>query len=52
MGDGLFSHGYVAGDALGAVLSVRRGDGDATMLDAILELDVWGKERVEGGRRG
>ena len=25
---------------------------DAAMLDAVLELDVWGKERVEGGRRG
>ena len=30
----------------GAVMS------DAAMLDAVLELDVWGKERVEGGRRG
>ena len=25
---------------------------DAALLDAVLELDVWGKERVEGGRRG
>ena len=54
MGDGLFSHGYVAGDAptwrsavvFGVVMS------DAAMLDDVLELDVWGKERVEGGRRG
>ena len=30
----------------GAVMS------DAAMLDAVLELDVWGKERVGGGRRG
>jgi hypothetical protein len=30
----------------GAVLS------DAAMLDAVLELDVWGKERLEGWRRG
>ena len=30
----------------GAVMS------DAAMLDAVLELDVWGKERVESGRRG
>ena len=29
----------------GAVMS------DAAMLDAVLELDVWDKERVEGGRR-
>ena len=29
----------------GAVMS------DAAMLDAVLELDVWGKERVEGGHR-
>ena len=53
MGDGLFSHGYVTGDVhvaqcvvFGAVMS------DAAMLDAVLELDVWGEERVEGGRRG
>ena len=53
VGDGLFSHGYIASDARGAVRSVRRGDvSDAAMLDAVLELDVWGKERVEGGRRG
>ena len=36
---------YVAGVAqcvvFGAVMS------DAAMLDAVLELDVWGKERVE-----
>ena len=25
---------------------------DAAKLDAVLELDVWGKERVEGGSRG
>ena len=37
---------------VGSVRSVRRGDVDAAMLDAVLELDVWGKERVEGGRRG
>ena len=30
----------------GAVMS------GAAMLDAVLELDVWGKERVESGRRG
>ena len=32
----------------GAVMS------EAAMLDAVhvLELDVWGKEKVEGGRRG
>ena len=30
----------------GAVMS------DTAMLDAVLELDVWGKERVEGGRWG
>ena len=30
----------------GAVMS------DAVMLDAVLELDVWGKERVEGGLWG
>jgi hypothetical protein len=30
----------------GAVMS------DAAMLDAVLELDLWGKERVEGGRWG
>ena len=53
MGDGLFSHGYVAGDARGAVHSVFGAVmSDAAMLDAVLELDVWGKERVEGGRRG
>ena len=53
MGDGLFSHGYAARVThvaqcvvFGAVMS------DAAMLDAVLELDVWGKERVEGGRRG
>ena len=46
------SHGYVAGDARGAVRSVRRAVmSDAAMLDAVLELDVWDKERVEGGRR-
>ena len=55
MGDGLLSHGYVAGDGVthmaqcvvfGAVMS------DAAMPDAVLDLDVWGKEKVKGGRRG
>ena len=35
-----------AGVVFGAVMS------DAAMLDPVLELDVWGKERVEGERRG
>ena len=34
------------------VVCVRPAVMSATMLDAVLELDVWGKERVEGGRRG
>ena len=44
---------HVAGDGtwrkcvvFGEVMS------DVAMLDAVLELDVWGKERVEGGHRG
>ena len=52
MGDGLFSHGYVAGDARGAVVVFGAVMSDAAMLDAVLELDVWGEERIEGGRRG
>ena len=57
MGDGLLSHGYVAGDACGAVRSslvVVFGAvmSDAAMLDAVLKMDVWGQERDEGERRG
>ena len=54
MGDGLFSHSYATSRVthvaqcvvFGAVMS------DAAMIDAVLKLGVWGKERVEGGRRG
>jgi hypothetical protein len=50
----LFTHCYVAGDARGAVRTVVFGAvmADAAMLDAVLELDVLGKEWVESGRRG
>ena len=43
----MFTHGYIAGDACGAYVAQCVVFGavmaDAAMLDAVLELDVWGK---------
>ena len=41
----------VSGDACGAVCGLRGSVmADAAMLDAVLEMDVWGRERGADGR--
>ena len=51
MGGRLLAYGFVSGDACGAVCGLRGAVmADAAMLDAVLEMDVWGRERGADGR--